>query len=163
MTAVRSIGAAKAFAPRAKETRPTFFYSNSGTLTRGNIQIHTASSSDERCRTRRNVRRNQRCEGKRPIRVIRLAGAFDGLGPRAKTAGSARPTLPAAFASQPRRLGEPYSAHSLGCEFSGGTIRSRSESSRLEARVVSWGLALENLVRGVPSSDFARCSLENLQ
>jgi hypothetical protein len=65
VTAVRSIGAAKAFAPRAKETRPMFFFSNSGTLTSGNIQIHTASSSDERCRTRRNVRRNQRCEGKR--------------------------------------------------------------------------------------------------
>ena len=55
------------------------------------------------------------------------------------------------------------SVHSLGCGFSGGTIRNRSEASRFEARVASWDVAPLNLVRGVPCSDFSRCSLENLQ
>jgi hypothetical protein len=92
--------------------------------------------------------------------LTRLAVALDGPHFCANTAASAHSTLPAAFAFHSRRLGEPYSACNLGCEFSRGTIRSRSEVSSSDARVASWGLALLNLVRGVPSSDFSRCSSE---
>jgi hypothetical protein len=47
---------------------------------------------------------------------------------RAKAA-TTHSILPAVFAIQSRRSGEPYSAYSLGCGFSEGTICSRSEVS----------------------------------
>ena len=59
------------------------------------------------------------------LTVTRLAGAFDGLDSRANAAAFACSTLPAVFATHPRRLGEHYSAHSLGCGFSGGPIGNR--------------------------------------
>ena len=46
-----------------------------------------------------------------------------GTGPAAR----ARSILPGVFAIHSRRLGEHYSAYTLGCEFSKGTIRGRSE------------------------------------
>lgn len=63
--------------------------------------------------------------------------------------------LPAVFANLPRRSGEPYSAYSLGCEFSEVTIRSRSKVATSQHTHPAEQFDLQQIRR---SSWVCRCS-----
>jgi hypothetical protein len=66
--------------------------------------------------------RDANLSGQRMALGTRLAETFDCLDSPAGAEASACSTLPVVFAIHSRRLGEHYNGHSLGCEFSDGSI-----------------------------------------